>query len=257
MATYQFSRTGAALETLFDKIDNSGTAINADVGVESDNVPAVNQATTSTASAGTTVLESTTRHLVTGTTTITSFNGVAGVTYHCRADEAFEITHHATDLVVTQTAASIITGAGDTFDVYMVTSTTCRIENYQRSNGESLSSTQRMTLTAGEDLVNGDWCYLKSDGKMWKTDASAEATAAGMICVCTATIATDATGVFIKRDAYTTSGLTAGSAYYLSETAGAITDTKPTTSGAIVRTVSYALSTTVLIVDVDQTYIEV
>jgi hypothetical protein len=112
-------------------------------------------------------------------------------------------------------------------------------------------------LTAGENLVDGDWCYLKSDSKMWKTDASAEATAAGKICVCTDTIAADAAGVFLKRGIYTTSGLTAASTYYLSETAGAITLTKPTTADAIVRVVGYADSTTLLDVDIDQTYIEV
>jgi hypothetical protein len=56
---------------------------------------------------------------------------------------------------------------------------------------------------------------------------------------------------------YTTSGLTSGSIYYVSETAGGFTSTQPSTSGAIVRVVGYALSTTLLYVDFDKTWIEV
>jgi len=62
--------------------------------------------------------------------TITAFNGVSGVTYHVRVLGAGSITHHATDLIITQGLASITTAAGDTFDVEMITATTCRIKNY-------------------------------------------------------------------------------------------------------------------------------
>ena len=55
---------------------------------------------------------------------------------------------------------------------------------------------------------------------------------------------------------YTTTGLTAGSIYYVSETTGAITITKPTTSTSIVRVIAYALSTTELFVNPDVTWIE-
>jgi hypothetical protein len=62
--------------------------------------------------------------------TITAFNGVAGVTYHIRCLGAGSITYHATDLIITQGLASITTAAGDTFDVEMLTATTCRVKNY-------------------------------------------------------------------------------------------------------------------------------
>lgn len=71
-------------------------------------------------------------------TTITEFSGLAGVTYHCRALGAGSITHHATNLIITQTGASIDTAAGDTFDVEMLTATTCRVKNYQRASGSAL-----------------------------------------------------------------------------------------------------------------------
>lgn len=45
------------------------------------------------------------------------------------------------------------------------------------------------------------------------------------------------------------SGLTAGSRYFVSETAGAITTTAPTTSGSVVQEIGVALSTTELIVE--------
>ena len=113
------------------------------------------------------------------------------------------------------------------------------------------------TETAGEILANGDLAYLKSDGKYWKADASAESTASTDILMCTEAISADATGTFIEYGEYTTTGLTAGSNYYISETAGAITTTAPSTSTSIVRIVGTALSTTVLKFKPDVTYVEV
>jgi len=75
-------------------------------------------------------------------TTITAFNGDAGVTYHVRALGAGIITYHATNLIITQGLADITTSAGDTFDVEMLTSGTCRIKNYVAAVklGEIISS---------------------------------------------------------------------------------------------------------------------
>lgn len=101
-------------------------------------------------------------------------------------------------------------------------------------------------FTAGESLVNGNLCYLASDGKFYKADADAAASATSLLAMCTATISADATGTFVVFGRYTTSGLTAGSIYYVSTTAGAITATRPSGSGDVVRVVGYALSTTVL-----------
>jgi hypothetical protein len=80
-------------------------------------------------------------------TTITAFNGVAGVTYHVRCLGAGSITYHATDLIITQGLASITTAAGDTFDVEMLTATTCRVKNYIYAN-QSLSFTPVLTDAA-------------------------------------------------------------------------------------------------------------
>lgn len=114
------------------------------------------------------------------------------------------------------------------------------------------------TLTAGEALVAGEVCYLKSDGKYWKTDADAEATTKGNLRIANATISADATGEFIKPLAeLTTTGLTAGSTYYVSATAGGITATAPSTTGQQVRIIGYARSTTVFVFEPSQDYYEV
>src|SRR6056297_1017030 len=52
--------------------------------------------------------------------------------------------------------------------------------------------------TAGESLVAGDLTYLKSDGKYWKADASADTTSSTDLLLCNATIAADTTGEFIE-----------------------------------------------------------
>lgn len=111
-------------------------------------------------------------------------------------------------------------------------------------------------LTAGELLAAGDLVYLKDDGKMWKADASADSTADTLLAVSLDTPAADATGTFLLHGKYTTTGLTAGSPYYVSETGGAFTATAPTTTASVVRIVGYALSTTVLYVKPDGTYVE-
>lgn len=108
------------------------------IGVASGNLPTVSQSVTTTASASTVTLGTTLEHSITGTTTITAFNGVAGVTYHCRADAAFTLTN-GTDLVL-PTSANITTAAGDTFDVYMVDADTALVRNYQRFSGSPIDT---------------------------------------------------------------------------------------------------------------------
>ena len=126
------------------------------------------------------------------------------------------------------------------------------------TNKELNDNIETMELTAGENVSAGDICYLKSDGKMWKTDADAEATSKGLICMATETILADATGTFLRKGKYTTSGLTTGDTLYLdTSTAGTWTNIAPSGSGDIVRIIGYALSTTVLYFDPDKSYLEI
>lgn len=121
-----------------------------------------------------------------------------------------------------------------------------------------VDSVMELSMVAGESLVNGDLCYLKSDGKAWKTDADAESTAKGMIVMCTETLAADATGTFLVRGSNTIAGhgFTTGAELYLSTTAGAMTATPPSGTGDIVRVIGYALNSTTILFDPDRTYLE-
>lgn len=101
------------------------------------------------------------------------------------------------------------------------------------------------TATAGENLVAGNLCYLKSDGKFWKADNSSVNTASTTLLMANASITADTTGEFIMFGQFTIAGLTAGSVYFVGS-AGAITTTKPTTQDYVVRPIGTALSTTVL-----------
>lgn len=106
----------------------------------------------------------------------------------------------------------------------------------------------KATLTAGENLVIGDVCYIKSDGKLWKADASAIATASA-VAIALATISADASGVFgmhglLRKDSLY--ALTIGGLVYLSETAGAATQTAPTTTDAVIQVLGVALTADIL-----------
>jgi hypothetical protein len=106
----------------------------ATLGVTAGTAVQVDQSVTAWTRSATTTLGTTLNGTLSDTsTTITAFNGVAGVTYHVRALGAGSITYHATDLIITQGLASITTAAGDTFDVEMLTGTTSRVKNYIRA----------------------------------------------------------------------------------------------------------------------------
>jgi len=112
------------------------------------------------------------------------------------------------------------------------------------AKGMILESISPSGLSAGN--------IARFNGTNWvQADASAESTANGMLGIYVST------NTILTHGVYTTSGLTAGATYYLSETAGAITTTAPSTSTSIVRIVGYALSTTQLFVDPDKSYVEV
>ena len=113
------------------------------------------------------------------------------------------------------------------------------------------------TLTAGENLVDGNLCYLKSDGKMWKASRSATTTIAGFLAICTETIATDNTGGFHYSGVYTTTGLTIGNILFIHTTVGEWTGTKPSATGNLIRIIGYALSATELEFNPDGLYFEV
>ena len=104
----------------------------------------------------------------------------------------------------------------------------------------------------------GGILLLGADGSFDDADASAEATAGGMIVLATA--AGTGNTLLLNKGTFQdagTWGWTPGATLYLSETAGELTETAPTTSGAIVRIMGYALTADSIFFDPDKTYIEV
>ena len=96
-------------------------------------------------------------------------------------------------------------------------------------------------LTAGENLVFGEVCYIASTGKALKADADAIATSSAIV-MALATIAADASGNFIlhgiaRNDAW---AWTVGGLIYLSTTAGALTQTAPSGTDDVVQILGVA-----------------
>ena len=114
------------------------------------------------------------------------------------------------------------------------------------------------TFTAGENLISGNICYLKSDGKFWKAKANAESTTKGLLAMSNATIPSESIGNFIMTGRYATASLSIGSTYYISSaSAGAITTVTGSTAGDQVRIIGYALSTSSLYIKTSEIYIEI
>lgn len=90
-------------------------------------------------------------------------------------------------------------------------------------------------------VTAGEVCELTSSG--WnEADASVEATADGILGIYIGS------NEILLQGIYTTTGLTAGSLYWLSETEGQWTSIKPTSSGTIVKFIGQAISTTKLLI---------
>jgi len=176
--------------------------------------------------------------------TVTNFTPASGSLTLAGADSV-TITTTASTSVTLPTSGTLIAN--------VVEDTTPQIGGDLDLNNKALTRIE----TAGESLVDGNLCYLKSDGKYWKADASVDTTCKQDLLMANATISADATGKFVEFGEWTSSSLTAGSIYYVSETGGAITTTAPTTSTSIVRIVGTAISTTVLKFKPDVSYVEV
>lgn len=107
--------------------------------------------------------------------------------------------------------------------------------------------------TAGEVVRLGI-----STGEWESAVASSEVNAKGLVGVALTTAAAGNPLTVLIKGIYTTSGLIAGSTYYMHpSTGGSKTDTIPSTAGQVVRIIGYALSTTELFVSGDETYVVV
>ena len=100
-------------------------------------------------------------------------------------------------------------------------------------------------LTAGENVAFGDVGYMKSDGKVWKSDANAASTMPALF-MAIETILADASGKWLllgyARDASWSWAV--GGLIYASATAGALTQTAPSGTGDQVQVVGVATNST-------------
>jgi len=100
-------------------------------------------------------------------------------------------------------------------------------------------------LGKGEGVSNGDALYIKSDGKIWKASASTQAEVDGFVGVANRNGIAGETADFISYGYKTDySGLTPGTVYYLSDTAGSLA----TSHGTITKKVAVAFSSTILLI---------
>jgi hypothetical protein len=101
-------------------------------------------------------------------------------------------------------------------------------------------------LPASENLVAGDFVNVWNDSgtvKVRKADATTVGKEANGFVLSAASAGTNAT-VYFEGTNNQLSGLTGGTTYFLSTTAGGVTSTAPSGSGNIVQKVGKALSTT-------------
>jgi hypothetical protein len=105
---------------------------------------------------------------------------------------------------------------------------------------------ETITLTAGENMIIGHLCYIKSDGKAWRADADSAATMPAMY-VATATTSANNAGTFLVKGRLCRTDLswnwTVGSILYPSTDKGLFTQTAPTGSGDQVEAVGQATAT--------------
>ena len=111
-------------------------------------------------------------------------------------------------------------------------------------DSDTTANGEKVTETAGENLAFGDVCYLKSDGKYWKTDADAAATMPGTL-MALGTINADASGSFLRsgyarNDAW--NWTVGGLLYADTATAGGLTQTAPSGTGDQVQVIGVARS---------------
>jgi hypothetical protein len=109
---------------------------------------------------------------------------------------------------------------------------------------------QTDSMNAGATLAMGDVVYLNASSQWVLADASAEATSTGALGICLEAgtsgnpINVAVHGCFVRQDSW--AWATVGQKLYVSETAGDLTATAPSTSAAIVRVAAYVFSADVV-----------
>ncbi len=114
-----------------------------------------------------------------------------------------------------------------------------------------------VVVASSENLVAGDFVNLYDNAgtiNARKADANNHRRAHGFVL---AAVTSPANATVYWGDINNQkSGLTVGAEYFLSETAGAVVTPAPTTAGSIVQRVGVAQSATELVVDIEETPLE-
>lgn len=102
-------------------------------------------------------------------------------------------------------------------------------------------------LVYGESIALFEVLYMKSDGKLWRADADAEATSIGIYLALEAGSADQTKKVlmlgFARDDSWT---WTVGGQLFLDTTTGALTQTRPSGTGDIIIVLGIAKSATII-----------
>lgn len=114
-----------------------------------------------------------------------------------------------------------------------------------------------VTVASSENLAAGDFVNLYNNGGTINArlaDANANRRAHGFV-LANVTSPADAT-VYYGDVNNELSGLTVGAEYFLSETAGGVVTPAPTTAGSLAQRLGVAQSATELVVDIEETPLE-
>ena len=110
-------------------------------------------------------------------------------------------------------------------------------------------------ITYGETLAVGDLVYLKpADGKYWKADNTSEDTSTTELRLILESGVADDVKLALEEGKFSTTGLTAGLEYV--GTSGAVTSSKPTGTGEVVRIVSTAINATTRYFSPDASWVD-
>ena len=113
-------------------------------------------------------------------------------------------------------------------------------------------------FVAGEDVVFGDVCYFKSDGKMWKGNAGVSTTmpvhAMSVEDITTANTGSLILNGWVRDDSW---NWTPGVLLYMSSGSSGVTSTVPSTSGDMVQTIGWAYSADVIYFNPSTVLVEV
>lgn len=120
------------------------------------------------------------------------------------------------------------------------------IKAYVDSTVEAYQGFTALTDGSGGALSQGDVVAINGSGQAIQADADSASTA-NVIGICTFI---DGSTIFVQQvgNNGSVSGLTAGTKYYLSTTAGGLTATAPSGTGDVVYQIGYARSATELVV---------